>query len=333
MNATEIIIYTSDDGHTKIDVRMENETVWLSQAQMVELFQSSKANISEHIKHILDEGELSENSVVRNFRTTAADGKNYAVKYYNLDMILAIGYRVKSPRGTQFRQWATERLREYLVKGFTMNDDLLKAAGGGGYWKELLERIRDIRASEKVMYRQVLDLYATSIDYNASVPETYQFFKIVQNKLHYAASGQTASEIIWNRADAEQAFMGLTTFKGKRPVKNEVSIAKNYMNEKELFTLRRMVNAFFDMAELKAERHEPMYMKDWLETLDKFCRDFGIGVLDSPGSVSHEQAIEKAEFEYKKYRRKATDELTPVEQAYLENLKNAQKKIEGRESS
>lgn len=326
---SEIIIYQTQDGLTKIDLRMEGETVWLTQAGIVELFRSSKANISEHLKHIFEEGELFEDSVVRNFRTTAADNKTYNIKHYNLDAILAVGYRVKSLRGTQFRQWATTILQEYLQKGFTMNDEVLKNMGGGVYWKELLERIRDIRASEKVMYRQVLDLYATSLDYNATMPETLEFFKIVQNKLHYAASGHTASEIIFDRANAELPFMGLTTFKGNRPVKSEVTIAKNYMTEKELFALRRMVNAFFDMAELKAERHEPMYMRDWLEILDKFSRDFGVGVLEGSGTVAHVAAIEKAHHEYDIYRAALSDDLTEVEKAYLDTLRDMQKKLKG----
>jgi hypothetical protein len=242
-------------------------------------------------------------------------------------VILAVGYRVKSPRGTQFRQWATTVLHEYLQKGFAMNDEVLKNMGGGLYWKELLERIRDIRASEKVMYRQVLDLYATSLDYNASMPETLEFFKIVQNKLHYAVSGHTASEIIFDRANAELPFMGLTVFKGKRPVKSEVSIAKNYMSEKELFALRRMVNAFFDMAELKASQQEPMYMRDWLGTLDKFTADFGLGVLEGSGQVKTEAAHEKALREYEAYRTALPDKLTDVEKAYLETLKAMQKRL------
>ncbi|MDR2569554.1 MAG: virulence RhuM family protein, partial [Oscillospiraceae bacterium] len=320
-NNSEIIIYQTADGLTKIDVRMESDTLWLTQAQMVTLFQSSKANVSEHIKHIFEEGELNEDSVVRKFRTTAADGKNYNTNHYNLNVIIAVGYRVKSSLGTQFRQWATAILHEYLQKGFTMNDEFLKNMGGGVYWKELLERIRDIRSSEKVMYRQILDLYATSLDYNASQPETYEFFKIVQNKLHYAVSGHTASEIVFNRANAELPFMGLTVFKSSRPVKNEVTVAKNYMSEKELFALRRMVSAFFDMVELKAEMHEPMYMKDWLETLDMFSRDFGVGILEDSGSVSHDAAVEKAHREYDTYRKQLPDDLSDVEKAYLESLK------------
>jgi hypothetical protein len=271
---------------------------------------------------------LEPDSVVKEYLTTAADAKNYRTKYYNLDVILAVGYRVKSQRGTQFRQWATKVLREYLQKGFAMNDDFLKNMGGGVYWKELLERIRDIRASEKVMYRQILDLYATSLDYDATVPETIEFFKIVQNKLHYAVSGHTASEIVFDRANAELPFMGLTTFKGKRPVKSEVTVAKNYMTEKELFALRRMVNAFFDMAELKAETQEPMYMRDWLVTLDKFTSDFGFGVLTDAGRVSHIEAVGKAHSEYDAYRLQIADELTDVEKAYLDTLREMQKNLE-----
>lgn len=327
---TEIIIYQTDDGKTRIDVRLENETLWLTQAQMAELFAKDKRTISEHIRNILAEGELDENSVVRNFRITAADGKQYDTNFYNLDVIISVGYRVKSLRGTQFRRWATAILREYLVKGFAMNDDLLKNMGGGQYWKELLERIRDIRASEKVMYRQVLDLYATSMDYAATAPETFEFFKIVQNKLHYAASGHTAAEIIATRANAGLPFMGLTVFKGSRPLKSETTIAKNYMTEKELFALRRMVNAFFDMAELRAMNHQPTYMKDWIATLDNFSRDFGQGILENAGIISHEQALQKAHAEYEKYRQKTLDELSPAERDFLASIKTAQKKLEAK---
>jgi hypothetical protein len=247
--------------------------------------------------------------------------------HYSLDMILAVGYRVKSPRGTQFRQWATRILREYLQKGFALNDEVLKNMGGGLYWKELLERIRDIRASEKVLYRQVLDLYATSLDYDAKMPETIEFFKIVQNKLHYAVSGHTAGEIVFDRANAELPFMGLTVFKGERPVKSEVTVAKNYMTEKELFALRRMVNAFFDMAELKASQQEPMYMRNWLETLDAFTRDFGFGVLSNGGSVTHVDAVEKAHREYEAYKKQLPDDLSDVEKAYLDTLRDMQKRL------
>jgi hypothetical protein len=327
---SQFIIYQTADGLIKIDVRMQDETFWLSQAQMAELFGRDRTVIGRHIRNIFSEGELDEKSNVQNLHIPNSDKP---VAFYALDVIIAVGYRVKSPLGTQFRQWATTVLHEYLQKGFTMNDEFLKNMGGGIYWKELLERIRDIRASEKVMYRQILDLYATSLDYNATMPETLEFFKIVQNKLHYAVSGHTASEIVFNRANAELPFMGLTVFKGKRPVKSEVTVAKNYMTEKELFALRRMVNAFFDMAELKAEMHEPMYMRDWLEILDKFSRDFGVGVLEGSGSVSHDVAIEKAHREYNAYRSALPDDLSDVEKAYLNTLKDMQKKLKAADTS
>jgi hypothetical protein len=320
----EVIIYQTADGKAKIDVRMQGETLWLSESQMAELFGRDRSVIGKHIRNIFLEGELDEKS---NGQKMPIPNSDKPVAFYTLDVILAVGYRVKSPRGTQFRQWATTVLHEYLQKGFTMNDEFLKNMGGGLYWKELLERIRDIRASEKVMYRQVLDLYATSLDYNASMPETVEFFKIVQNKLHYAASGHTASEIIFDRANAELPFMGLAVFKGKRPVKSKVGIAKNYMNEKELFALRRMVSAFFDMAELKASQQEPMYMRDWLETLDKFTADFGLGVLRGAGKAKTEMALEKAHREYEIYRAALPDDLTDVERAYLETLKDMQKRL------
>ena len=326
----EIIIYQTVDGLIKIDVRMEGETLWLTQAQMAELFQTTKQNISFHINNIFKEEELDAISTVKDYLTVQNEGEREIkrnVKYYNLDVIIAVGYRVKSIRGTQFRQWATKILHEYLQKGFAMNDDLLKNMGGGLYWKELLERIRDIRASEKVMYRQILDLYATSLDYDATMPETIEFFKIVQNKLHYAASGHTASEIIFERANFELPFMGLTVFKGNRPVKSEVTVAKNYMTKKELFALRRMVNAFFDMAELKASMQEPMYMRDWVKTLDNFTNDFGMGVLQGSGYISHDDAVKKAHNEYDKYRKNISDELTDVEKAYLDTLREMEKKL------
>ncbi|MCL2112109.1 MAG: virulence RhuM family protein [Clostridiales bacterium] len=330
MADASIIIYRTTDGLTKIDVRMEGDSLWLTQAQMAELFQTSKQNISLHIKNIFNESELDPSATVKEYLTVQHEGTRDVerrVKYHDLDLVLAVGYRIKSSRGTQFRQWATDILHEYLQKGFAMNDDFLKNMGGGVYWKELLDRIRDIRASEKVMYRQILDLYATSLDYDATMPETLEFFKIVQNKLHYAVSGHTASELIFDRANAELPFMGLTTFKGARPQKSEVTVAKNYLSEKELFALRRMVNAFFDMAEMKAETQEPMYMRDWLETLDKFSRDFGVGVLMDAGRVSHIEAAEKAIGEYAAYRAQLPDELTEVEKAYLETLREMQKKL------
>ncbi|MCL2639868.1 MAG: virulence RhuM family protein [Phycisphaerales bacterium] len=323
-NNSEIVIYQSTDGKIKVDCRLEGETLWLTQLQISQAFGRERSVITKHIRNIFEEGELEEKSNVQNVHIANSDKP---VALYSLDVILAVGYRVKSSQATRFRQWATTVLQEYLQKGFVMNDDFLKNMGGGVYWKELLERIRDIRASEKVMYRQILDLYATSLDYNATVPETIEFFKIVQNKLHYAVSGHTASEIIFDRANASLPFMGLTTFKGKRPVKSEITVAKNYMTEKELFALRRMVNAFFDMAELKAQRHEPMHMRDWLTTLDKFTNDFGFGVLDGPGSVSHTDAVEKANREYDTYRSQLAEELTDVEKAYLATLRDMQKKL------
>ena len=321
---SEIIIYESDDGKPKISVRVENETVWLTQAQLVELFHSSKANVSEHIKHIFEEGELERNSVVRKFRTTAADGKNYSIVHYDLDMIISLGYRIKSSIATHFRQWATARLREYIVKGFTMDDVRLKESGGGNYWKELLDRIRDIRSSEKMLYRQVLDLYATSVDYNPKSKESITFFKTVQNKLHYATHQQTAAETIHARADAEKKFMGLTTFSGSIPVKAETTIAKNYLTEDELFRLNRMVSAFFDLAEIKAREHTRMQMQDWVAELDKFTGIYGKGILKDAGKISHDKAVEKAEKEYRKYQVKT---LSPVEESYLDTIKTAQKQV------
>lgn len=327
-NNTEILIYQTEDGQTKVDVRIEDETVWLSQPQIVELLQSSKANVSEHIKHIFDEGELSENAVVRNFRTTATDGKKYNVKYYNLDVIISVGYRVKSHRGTQFRIWATQRLKEYIVKGFTMNDDLLKKAGGGHYFKELLERIRDIRSSEKVFYRQVLDIYATSIDYSPEAEITKKFFKTVQNKMHFAVHGYTAAEMIYLRVNAEEQFLGMTAFEGKNPKKSDVSIAKNYLNEDELNILNRLVSAYLELAELQAIKQKPMYMEDWMQKLDEFLKISGSNLLENAGKISHEQAKIKAELEFEKYREKTKDEPSKVEKDFLESIKAAQKELE-----
>lgn len=324
----EIIIYQTQDGQTKIDVRIENETVWLTQNQMVELFQSSKANISEHISHIFEEGELDENSVVRNFRTTASDGKNYNTKHYNLDVIISVGYRVKSLRGTQFRIWATQVLKEYLKKGFALNDDLLKQAGGDGYWQELLERIRDIRSSEKVFYRQILDIYATSMDYNPNAEETKLFFKVVQNKMHFAAHGHTAAEVIYLRADSTNNNMGLTVFKGNHPKKDEVTVAKNYLNEKELNILNRITSAYLEFAELQAIRHIPMTMKDWIAKLDDFIKMTGSELLENPGNISKLEAENKALAEYAKYKETIKDELSEVEKHFLESVKQTQKQLE-----
>lgn len=316
---SEIIIYQTEDGNTKIDVKFQDETVWLTQAQLCELYQTSKSNISEHIKHIFEEGELDEISVVRKFRTTGADGKNYNITHYNLDMIISLGYRVKSFIATQFRRWATERLKEYMIKGFTMDDERLKNLGGGNYWKELLDRIRDIRSSEKVMYRQVLDLYATSVDYNPKSNESIAFFKMVQNKLHYAAHGHTAAEVIYERANAEQPFMGLKSFSGDFPTLKDIGIAKNYLSEEELKILNNIVSGYFDFAEIQAMRHHPMYMSDYVEHLDNVLKTTGEKLLQGAGTVSRAQAIEKATEEYKKYQ---VQNLSPVEEGYLEGIKN-----------
>ena len=321
-NQGDIVIYQTDDGLTKIDVRFTDETVWLTQAQLCELYQTSKSNISEHIKNIFLEGELDENSVVRKFRTTATDGKNYNVSYYNLDMIISLGYRVKSITATQFRRWATERLKEYMIKGFTMDDERLKNLGGGQYWKELLDRIRDIRSSEKVMYRQVLDLYATSVDYDPKSDESIEFFKIVQNKLHYAAHGHTAAEVIYERANADEPFMGLKTFPGDFPTAKDIGIAKNYLSEDELKVLNNIVSGYFDFAEIQAMRHNPMHMRDYVEHLDSILNATGENLLKGAGTVSHQQAIDKAKAEYKKYQ---VQNLSPVEEAYLNSIKQIEK--------
>lgn len=318
----EIIIYQTNDGNTKIDVRVENENVWLTQAQLVELYQTSKSNVSEHIKHIFEDGELEEDSVVRYFRTTAADGKTYNTKYYNLDMILSLGYRIRSIVATNFRRWASERLKEYIIKGFTMNDEKLKQLGGGNYWKELLDRIRDIRSSEKVMYRQVLDLYATSVDYDPKSDMSVQFFKIVQNKLHYAAHGHTAAEVIFDRADSEKPFMGLKSFKGNFPTLADAKTAKNYLDDEELKILNNLVSGYFDFAEIQAMRKRPMYMKDYIDHLDSILSSTGENLLLNAGSVSHTQAIEKATQEYKKYQAQT---LSPVEEEYLQLIKSTGK--------
>lgn len=324
-NKGDIVIYKTQDGLTKINVKFEDETVWLTQAQLVELYQTSKSNISEHIKHIFEEGELSQESTVRNFRTVQIEGNREVSReqvYYNLDMIISLGYRVKSIVATQFRRWATELIKEYLKKGYALDDNRLKELGGGDYWKELLERIRDIRSSEKVMYRQVLDLYATSADYNPKSAESIAFFKMVQNKLHFATHGNTAAEVIYNRADAEKDFMGLTTFSGDFPTKKDVVIAKNYLSEKELKVLNNLVSAYFDLAEINAIEHNTMYMADYVEQLDKILSSTGKDILENAGSVSHKQAVEKAEAEYQKFIQK---NLSPVEKEYLEVIKNLEK--------
>lgn len=324
-NKGDIIIYQTEDGLTKIDVKIEKETVWLSLDLMAELFQRDKSTISRHIKNIFKEGELSPVSVVAKFATTAADGKTYQVEYFNLDVIISVGYRVKSIRGTQFRIWATQRLKEYMIKGFTMDDERLKGHAGGSYWKELLDRIRDIRSSEKVLYRQVLDLYATSVDYNPKSDESILFFKMVQNKLHYAAHGHTAAEVIFERADADKPFMGLTTFSGELPALKDIGIAKNYLNENELKILNNLVSGYFDLAEISALEHKPMYMSDYIRQLDSVLTSGNRPLLEGAGSISHTQALEKTTTEYRKYQKNT---LSPVEEAYLETLKETAKLVQ-----
>ena len=327
----EIIIYQTQDGQTKIDVRLENETVWLTQNQMAELFQTTKQNVSSHIKNIFEEGELSENSTVKDYLTVQQEGNRKVsrnVSHYNLDVIISVGYRVKSLRGTQFRIWATQVLKEYMKKGFALNDDLLKQAGGGGYWKELLERIRDIRSSEKVFYRQILDIYATSTDYNPNAEETKMFFKVVQNKMHFAAHGHTAAEIVYLRADSTKDNMGLTVFKGNHPKKDEVTVAKNYLDEKELNILNRITSAYLEFAELQAIRQIPMTMKDWILKLDDFIKMTGSELLDNPGKISKLEAENKALAEYAKYKETIKDELSEIEKHFLEAVKQAQKQLE-----
>lgn len=321
---SEILIYQTEKGNTKLDVRLEDETVWLTQAQLVELYQTTKSNVSEHIKHIFEDGELDETLVVRNFRTTASDGKKYNTKYYNLDMIISLGYRIRSITATHFRKWATERLKEYIIKGFTMDDERLKGNGGGQYWKELLARIRDIRSSEKVLYRQVLDLYATSVDYDPNSEISIEFFKIVQNKLHYAAHGHTAAEVIYERADANKPFMGMKSFKGDFPTLADAKIAKNYLNEDELKVLGNLVSGYFDFAEIQAIRKHPMYMKDYIENLDSILSATGEKLLLNAGKITHQEAIDKAIAEYRKYQ---VQTLSPVEEVYLEMVKNTEKTI------
>ena len=314
----KIIIYTDDSGLTKIDVKLEDETLWLTQAQMCALYQTSKSNVSEHIKHIFDEGELQERSVVRKFRTTATDGKSYLTTYYNLDMIIALGYRVRSIIATRFRQWATIRLKEYITKGFTLDDDRLKQLGGGGYWKELLERIRDIRSTEKVLYRQVLEIYATSIDYDPRASVSQKFFQKVQNKIHYAIHGHTAAELIVARADAEKDFMGLLTFKGNQPTLLEARTAKNYLNEKELRAMGQLVSGYLDFAERQAEREQAMTMNDWANYLDRILTMTGEQLLQDGGSVSHDDAMEHATTEYRKYKQRT---ISDAEHDYLNAIK------------
>ena len=328
--SNKILIYTGNDGLTKVDVRLEDDTLWLTQAQMCELYATSKSNISEHIKHIFEEGELMEEAVVRKFRTTAADGKTYLTAFYNLDMIIALGYRVRSITATRFRQWATLRLKEYIQKGFTLDDDRLKQLGGGGYWKELLARIRDIRATEKVFYRQVLEIYATSIDYDPRAAVSQEFFKKVQNKIHFAIHGHTAAELIVQRADAEKDFMGLLTFKGSQPTLAEARTAKNYLDEKELRAMGQLVSGYLDFAERQAEREQPMTMDDWARYLDGILTMSGERLLQGAGTVTHAEAMGHATNEYRKYKQRV---ISDVEQDYLDAIKrlgNINKEEKGR---
>ncbi len=326
-NQSNILIYQTEDGVTKIETHLLDDTVWLTQAQICDLFQKSKTTISEHIKHVFEEGELQINSVVRKFRTTASDGKDYETTYYNLDVIISIGYRVKSNQGTQFRIWATQRLREYIVKGFTMNDELLKQAGGGNYFDELLARIRDIRSSEKVFWRKVLDIYATSIDYNPSTETSLQFFKTIQNKMHWAAHGNTAAEVIYNRINADKPNLGLIHFKGEHPTSQETEIAKNYLNENELNLLNRMVTAYLEIAELQALNQKPMYMNNWVERLDDFLKMTGQEILSHSGKISHQQAIEKAKEEYDKYNEQTKNQLSKVEKDFIKQIEKVENKL------
>jgi len=320
-NNNDIIIYQSEDGKIRLDVRLENETVWLSLDQMAVLFGKSKSTINEHVLNIYEEKELEENKTKR--KIGISDFSTKPTNFYNLDVIISVGYRVKSIQGTRFRQWATSRLHEYIVKGFTMDDERLKNLGGGAYWKELLDRIRDIRSSEKVLYRQVLDLYATSTDYDPKSALSVKFFKIVQNKLHYAAHGHTAAEVIYERADSDKPFMGLTTFKGDIPTINDIKIAKNYLSADELKILNNLVSGYFDFAEIQAMRHKPMYMNDYIQQLDNILSSTGEELLADAGGVSHQEAMDKALKEYRKYQVKT---VSPVEQAYLDTIKQLEKK-------
>ena len=325
MEEKNIIIYQTEDGNTKIETRLEDETVWLTIDQMAELFQKSRSTINEHILNIYEEKELVNEQSMRKIGNS--DFSTKPTNYYNLDVIISVGYRVKSRQGTKFRQWATARLREYIVKGFTMNDDLLKQAGGGNYFEELLARIRDIRSSEKVFWRKVLDIYATSIDYDSTLEMSVQFFQTVQNKMHWAAHGHTAAEIIYQRIDAKKPNLGLTNIKGTKPTKQETEIAKNYLNETELNVLNRMVTAYLELAELQALNRKPMYMKDWIERLDDFVRMTGNNILQNAGTVSHTQALKKANAEYEKYKEKTKNELSESEKHFVKQIENTAKKL------
>ena len=323
----QIILYQTQNGENKIEVTLANDTVWLTIDQMAELFQRNKSTISRHIKNIFEDEELEQNAVVAFFATTATDSKVYQVAYYNLDMIISVGYRVKSHRGVQFRIWATLVLKEYLIKGFVLNDELLKNAGNGNYFDELLSRIRDIRSSEKIFYRKVLEIYALSIDYDPRTEATKRFFATVQNKMHYSVHGHTAAEIIYDRADANKDFMGLTTWTGQFPKKNDAEFAKNYLTAEELDILNRIVNLYLDFAELQAKSHTPMYMKDWIQKLDDFLKLSGKELLTHAGTISAEVAKLKANTEYDKFKERTLESLSPVELHFIENFEKEQKRL------
>ena len=332
MDKGQFLLYQTPDGDSQIEVKLQNDTVWLSLDQMAELFQRNKSTISRHIKNVLEDGELQEEATIANFATVQNEGTRKVervIAYYNLDMIISVGYRVHSYRGVQFRIWATKVLKEYIVKGFAMNDDLLKRAGGGNYFDELLARIRDIRSSEKVFYRKVLEIYALSIDYDPRVEMTQKFFKTVQNKMHYSVHGHTAAEIIYERADAEKDFMGLTTWSGTMPTKPEAEIAKNYLTHEEIKSLNRIVSLYLDFAEMQAEEHRPMYMKDWINILDDFLRISRKDILTHAGKISAKLAKEKADQEYDRFKERTKNALSPVEIHFLENFEREQKRLSG----
>mgnify|MGYP004564304441 FL=1 len=335
MDKGQFLLYQTPDGDSQIEVKLQNDTVWLSLDQMAELFQRNKSTISRHIKNVLEDGELQEEATIANFATVQNEGTRKVervIAYYNLDMIISVGYRVHSYRGVQFRIWATKVLKEYIVKGFAMNDDLLKRAGGGNYFDELLARIRDIRSSEKVFYRKVLEIYSLSIDYDPRVEMTQKFFKTVQNKMHYSVHGHTAAEIIYERADSEKDFMGLTTWAGAMPTKPEAEIAKNYLTHEEVKSLNRIVSLYLDFAEMQAEEHRPMYMKDWINILDDFLRISRKDILTHAGKISAKLAKEKADNEYDKFKERTKNNLSPVEIHFLENFEREQKRLMGRKN-
>ena len=332
MDKGQFLLYQTPDGDSQIEVKLQDDTVWLSLDQMAELFQRNKSTISRHIKNVLEDGELQEEATIANFATVQNEGTRKVervIAFYNLDMIISVGYRVHSYRGVQFRIWATKVLKEYIVKGFAMNDDLLKRAGGGNYFDELLARIRDIRSSEKVFYRKVLEIYALSIDYDPRVEMTQKFFKTVQNKMHYSVHGHTAAEIIYERADAEKDFMGLTTWSGAMPTKPEAEIAKNYLTHEEVKSLNRIVSLYLDFAEMQAEEHRPMYMKDWINILDDFLRISRKDILTHAGKISAKLAKEKADHEYDKFKERTKNDLSPVEIHFLQNFEREQKRLMG----